>query len=94
MCLLISGTTEFVWLSTLGSHSDSMGTTGICLLAEHLIKFVEFHVFELLLLCQVWLKSVTKFVEGEGREGTKTQETAIVHHCTGVIFIRKLEDSC
>lgn len=64
-----------------------MGTTGICLLAEHLIKFVEFHVFEAPTLCQIWLKSVTKPVEGEGWEETKTQETGIMCHCTGVILL-------
>lgn len=41
----------------------------------------------LLLLCQFWLKSVTKSVEGEGWEETKTQETGIVCHCTSAILL-------
>lgn len=44
----MSAPSEFVWSSSLGSLSASMGTTGTCLLymADYLMKFVEFHVFK------------------------------------------------
>lgn len=45
---LMSSTCEFVWSSSLGSLSASMGTTGICLLymADYVMKFAEFCIFE------------------------------------------------
>lgn len=45
---LMSSTCEFAWLSSLGSLSAGMGTTGICLLSmvDYLMKFAEFRIFE------------------------------------------------